>query len=261
MIRAGREFRDVILAPELIRGELIKHHRIKYIIRSITISNSNKLKLILIEGLPCSGKSFLGNNLLKYANNNENVKFYEELDQNNPIRHFPFQDFNFNDKNIIAELKNHVISEWSKFIEFIKSDDFCYIIDGRYIHNALLPMYSFCAEDKDIYETFNEITELILKVNSKLIYLDFDSIQEFTEQYILHRGVDRANQDITLVESLPISKKNKYVGKDGWLAFWGNWLITIKKIVNNTKIDEIIINGNYKEWNNNFIKITRFLNL
>jgi len=46
----------------------------------------DKLKLILIEGLPCSGKSFLGNSLLKYLNN-ENVKFYEELDQNNPIKY------------------------------------------------------------------------------------------------------------------------------------------------------------------------------
>lgn len=193
-------------------------------------------KLILLEGLPCTGKSSLGKNLYTFFSNYQNILFYDELDIKNPIMLFPFYDYDFNDISIISYLKKHIIKQWQKFIDLIENDNKIYIIDGRYIHNTLLPMYSFCASDIEIFKLFACITNIISRVNTKLIYLDYNTIDEFLSQYLLLRGNEKMIQDISLVKSLPLSLKNNYTDKTGWITFWEILMIYLRKLKKNRHI-------------------------
>jgi len=220
----------------------------------------NKPKLVLIEGLPCSGKTFLGNNLSKHLNNDKYVKYYEELDKNNLINTFPFFKYLFNNQNIMPKYKPFIINEWSRFIKKIRFDKNHYIIEAEYIMGAVFPMYWFCIGDNEMNDIYEEIAEIITKVDTKLIYLDYESVDELLKQNILLRGADCVDSDMLHYVNLPICKKNNYIGKEGWLSFWNNWFIKAKKIINDSKNDKIVITSNYKDYENNFNKIVSFLN-
>lgn len=217
------------------------------------------MKLILIEGLPGSGKTVLAEQLYARLTKEINCKYYEESSYDNPIQKFPFHTYDFKDNKLLFDLKNHILIQWEKFSDLIIKDNFLYIMDGRFIHNTILPVYSFLGNEEDCLAIINKISGMILPIEPIFIYLAYGEIKNFEENINALRGEKWIENDLKNMSNLPIFKKNKINGKDGWVKFWNDWLQIIKKIYLQSKFNKIKIENNYINWDKNFDLIYNYI--
>jgi thymidylate kinase len=135
-------------------------------------------KLILIEGIPGSGKSTTAINLANAISIcGIKCQCYLEWAEDNPI----FIGFMENLPEIISLSKLHgldILQQWQNFTQKAKRQVTVNIIESRFWQNDAMYLYLSGHSEDEVIESNKRVLSVISELNPVLIYLDPENIAQ-----------------------------------------------------------------------------------
>ncbi|WP_022665738.1 hypothetical protein [Desulfospira joergensenii] len=138
-------------------------------------------ELILIEGVPCSGKSTTAKNLMTAISAcGIKCQCFLEWAENNPIFIGKMEELS----DIISTTKSreqHVLRDWKNFTKKAKHDDTVTVIESRFWQTDAMYLYLSGHSEYDVAKSNQRIISVISELHPVLIYLaPEDMAQLFT---------------------------------------------------------------------------------
>ena len=162
-------------------------------------------RLILIEGVPCSGKSTTAEILAKdISSEGIQVNCFLEWSEDNPI----FIGKMENLAEIISTTKareTDVFRQWTNFVHHARQHDAINIIESRFWQTNGMYLYLSGHSEEDVLKSTSQLTSIIVELNPVLIYLAPADIEA------LHAHVAREK-----------NQKWREAGREGSWEEWGN---------------------------------------
>lgn len=251
--------------------------------------------IIIVEGLPCSGKSTTS----KYLADKLRTKYFDENSGNNPVD-YEFDSFikeselvNFDkeeqlfiknksnqkldgylinlnniDKKIFDKLLKYKIYDFlpwnieskimlSKWAEFVNTyDNNKYVFNSVFLQNPMCEtMVRFGFDIEISKEYISKIYEIIKQLNPIIVYLKNSNIRNSIERCLDERGKDWLKSVIDYHCNGVYCKKNNLSGFDGYIKCLEERQKRELEILNNLGIDFIIIDNPSNNWDESYSKI------
>ncbi len=128
-------------------------------------------KLILIEGVPCSGKSTTAESLARDISAQEiRCNCYLEWSEDNPISIGKMEDLS----EIIASTHSremHIWRQWKGFCERAEQQEQVNVIESRLWQTHGMYLYLSGHSEQDVLESTHQLNSIIAVLNPVLIYL------------------------------------------------------------------------------------------
>jgi hypothetical protein len=164
-----------------------------------------KTKLILIEGVPCSGKSSTAVKLQEVISQSGLAcQCFLEWSADNPI---PIGTAD-NLPEIISTTKSRekqTLQDWQRFVESVKKQDIVTIIESRFWQTEGMYLYLCGYSEEEIQRSNSRIISIIAELNPVLIYLAPQNLGKMFER-------------VSAIKN----KKWRDSGKEGSWEEWGN---------------------------------------
>lgn len=162
-------------------------------------------KLILIEGVPCSGKSATAEHLMiDLSACGIPCNCFFEWAENNPIFIGKMEDLS----EIIATTKSreqNVLQQWKNFTKRAKQQETVNIIESRFWQTDAMYLYLSGHSEHEISESNHRVISVLAELNPVLIYLAPKDIEQ------LHRQITKKKNE-----------KWRESGREGSWKQWGN---------------------------------------
>jgi hypothetical protein len=210
-------------------------------------------KLILIEGLPGSGKSgttaHLGESLLR---NGISCSWFLEDDENHPI---DLSDF------ALKDISMKLLPLWESFVRDAQPDQGMTIMESRLWQNTSLFMYMAEYPFKEIVELQDRVNEVLAPLSPILIYLYQPDITEGLRH--LHELRDESSLKLDLEMTSRYSWFQSR-GKDdfaGWLEFFNEWFEVAEVLYDRWPYNKCKIENPHDNWDLAHSKINEYLRI
>jgi thymidylate kinase len=226
-----------------------------------------KTNLILIEGLPGSGKSTTAQFVSNCISDSgiENKWWYEE-EEGHPI-------YLFNDKksmrNTVDELSRgsykeiikHALEQWKAFAQMVQNTQKVIVVDSTFFGYLTWTLFPMDVPIKEIRSYLIDVEEIIKPCNPALIYLYQDNIGTSLKKICERRGGNTADRFIRNATESTYGKRKKLIGFDGMVSFWTDYRDFTDQIFAQIKIDKLAIENSASKWEEYMDQITSFLDL
>lgn len=171
-----------------------------------------KTNLIIVEGLPGSGKSTTAMMIAEELKNKEKqVVCIDEGVQNHPA---DYADYDFPDFEIEHE---KILEKWRSFAEKANKDTI-YVFNCIFLQNPMCEtMMRFGMEEEDSKRYIAEIAEIIKPLNPIIIYIDQPDVKAAIDNVLNERGNDWLNAVIDYHVSQGYGKQNDLHGYKGYI--------------------------------------------
>lgn len=176
------------------------------------------MDLILIEGLPGSGKSTMAEMLCKATQaNGIRSSWYLEESKDHPVHPVDIKHDKYN--------KNYpdlCLSQWAKFVSENKDSDQLFILEGSLFQSTV----RFMLEGKNqelISDYYSECQSILSSINPKLIYLRPTNAETHVDWVMEHRGEEWSSKVAKYLEKSPYCYENQWQGKACMASFWSNY--------------------------------------
>ena len=200
------------------------------------------MNIVLIEGLPGTGKSTLAETLkLKFEGEGRKACEYTELSKDHPIFTLKFEKD--------ARDENYLESDLTKWTEFLSTNDneAIHIFDAAPFQNSIRYSLEFRNENK-INNYINQFQRELGPHNASLIYLRPKSAKEQIEYCLSVKGDDWVKNITKYYENVPHSQVRNREGIDGLKAFWNDYAELCIGLMENISIPSKIIRFAPGEW-------------
>ncbi|OAB28383.1 hypothetical protein PMSD_22960 [Paenibacillus macquariensis subsp. defensor] len=129
-------------------------------------------KLIIVDGIPGSGKSTLSEMISNELSKQEikNI-FYHELTKDHPLFVHERKFTTFKDQGEAEYYFNRVIELFNRFVELHKNEPEVIIIESIVFQDTLSFAYNMGMELPKIEELFNLLVDILSRLNPVLIYI------------------------------------------------------------------------------------------
>lgn len=257
-----------------------------------------KNKLIIVEGLPSTGKSTTA----KYIATELNLKFFDESDDNHPadyifsayitknqLNKFTTKEQNLiiskslkKDDGYIVPLKEFKDDLFEKLVQYKIYDylpwniekklfidkwtEFKNNISDNYVLNCTLLQNSMCETMirfdfnlQQSYEYIKEIYEIIKPLNPIIIYLKITNIKESINRVLPNRGSEWLNAVVNYHCTGKYGKRNKLKGFDGYIKALEERQNREIYILEKLGINHIIVEDPNANWDETYKKINNYL--
>ena len=209
----------------------------------------NKKTLIIIEGLPGSGKSSTATNITNYLNDkNINVKMWHENSLDNPV------GFLWTYEEILksitrSNLASYPFESWLNLTNF--DSDF-FVLESRLLQNLSLQHLVGGGSEQEAAELPAKVLITIEKLfDVKLIYLETTNPKEHLDRIIPSRKESHPNW-IPFVTKIydpqPLLKNRGISGESGYREMLIYWDSVQKKIVPELNCKKLILKDPYIDW-------------
>lgn len=171
-----------------------------------------KTNLIIVEGLPGSGKSTTAAMIAKeLKKKGKKVICVDEGAQEHPA---DYADYDFPD---FETERMKILEKWHSFIE--KSDkDTIYVFNCIFLQNPMCEtMMRFGMKDTASTMYISEIAEIIKPLNPIIVYINQPNIKETINSVLGERGDDWLNAVIDYHISQGYGKQNNLSGYEGYI--------------------------------------------
>jgi thymidylate kinase len=224
-------------------------------------------KLILVEGLPGSGKSTTAQFVSKCLSESgiENKWWYEE-EKGHPVYLFNSDESmketiddlaNGNYRNVI----NKALVQWRVFSDSLQRMEKVILIDSTFFGYLTWTLFPMDAPIKDIDKYLAEVERIISPCRPILIYFYQSDIYTSLKKICERRGRNTTEQFIHNANESKYGKKRNLTGFDGMVSFWKDYRTFTDNIFAKTRIRKLSIENSEGKWNEYLQQIINFLEI
>lgn len=163
-----------------------------------------KTRLIIVEGLPASGKSTTARLIAKNLNDHGiHALCFDEGDHDHPADppEYDFPDFETERKGILEN--------WRNFVKSARKDT-VYVFNGVLLQNPITEsMFRFDRTEEEIRSYIHEIARIIEPLHPAILYIDQPGIEYYIDQAIEERGKEWLNMVIDYHTGQAFWKRNR----------------------------------------------------
>lgn len=199
----------------------------------------NKTRLIIVEGLPGSGKSYVTSLIASELNiRGHKVISCDEGSKNHPCDYDNYDFPNFETEKLM------ILKKWREFVS--KSfNDTIYVFNAVFLQNPMCEaMMRFGMNEEESLQYICEIAEIIREMNPLIIYIDKKDVRKVIENVISERGNDWLNAVIDYHVNGEYGKKHGLTGFDGYISCLEERKRREKKILKLSYLNSVIIEKN-----------------
>jgi thymidylate kinase len=177
-------------------------------------------KLILIEGLPGTGKSTLAQWLAEqYRLNEIPVKWHYELSTSNPLKA---------DEKIVAQLSTkdlfaYGLRAWERCVDHARHVSEVTILDAGLFQHITMEAFRRGCSKHAIYSYLNMVDDKVLPLQPLMIYVSPDDATQHIEQTYLKRGERFKEIIVNWCNESADARRRGYCGYDGSILFWNDF--------------------------------------
>lgn len=203
-----------------------------------------KRKLILVDGLPGTGKSTTSQWLQQsFSQQCDSARWFYELARDHPLRH---------DSEIRKisgdELVFNCLRMWGDFVSFDITGYNAIIIDSGFFQKDVLYMMSQDVSEKEILAYSKNVEKLLEKFDSFLIYLSHGNTREHICETYKSRGSIFETALIKWSTNTRISKRKNYRGLAGSIKYWSDYKTLCDHIFSACSFSKVNIDISKREW-------------
>lgn len=224
-------------------------------------------KLILIEGLPGSGKSTTAHHLSRFLTNSDiDNKWWYEEEKNHPVYIYKDQE---EAQYIIKDLSdgkyntiiNKALEQWRNFGSYLESTNKIVLIDSCFFGYLSWSLFPFDVP-KDVIKEYTLAVEKIIKpFNPCLVYLYQDDVNQALKKICNRREGNMENHLIQAATESPYGKNRYLTGFEGMVKYWEDYRSITDDIFNMLEISKLAIENSEGKYDNYFSRILDHLDL
>ena len=204
---------------------------------------SNK-KLILLEGLPGSGKSTTSQWLhRRFSQCGVSAHWYYELAANHPLTHHC--DLK---KVSREELVKQCLRTWSSFLSSEVTDYDVIIIDSGFFQKNVMLMMNLDIDRKEILRYSKQVERRLNQFNPHLVYLNQNNVGAHISSTYFSRGKIFEDALTDWSTSTQFSLRKKYKGLEGSIAYWCDYKNLCDRIFSECHLNKVVIDVSEKRW-------------
>lgn len=230
-----------------------------------------KFKLILLEGIPGSGKTTTTSNLEKQINDiGSKVKAYDEFNLDNPIRSKMVDSLRLNDPTlrsndpetsgqgadgIAIDQSVYSLDQWSNLSERCNASDEVVILESRYWQNSLAPILLSGASDEKIFDEFKKIHARLKECSALLIFLQPLDVRSHLLHLLSSRKVEWGEFIAKTISDSAWAKKRNLTGQDAFFGFVEAWAELCNELFSMHEGQKIKLSEPHLDWDKSLSEI------
>jgi thymidylate kinase len=224
-------------------------------------------KLILVEGLPGSGKSTTSQYISECLTQSgvKNKWWYEE-ESGHPVYLFNSEESmqqvisNLNNGNYEMVIKK-AIEQWRVFSVSLQNTDKVIVVDSTFFGYLSWTLFPKNAPTETIEKYLLEVEDILSPCRPMLIYFHQNDIYSALKKICERRGGNTAEQFIRNACQSPYGKERSLTGFDGMVSFWQDYRTFTDKIFAKIRIRKLSIENSECKWNEYLQRIINFLGI
>lgn len=196
--------------------------------------------LILIEGLPGSGKSTMAEMLCEAAKaNGVRSSWYLEQSKDHPVHPVDIKSDKHN-----KYFPERCLKQWARFVSENKNNEHLFIFEGSLFQSTVRFMLE--GKNKELISDYYSECQLILSsVHPKLIYLRPVDVENHIYWTMDNRGEEWTYKVAEYLEKTPYCSERKWQGKNGMISFWSEYAQVCDALIVQTRMPYQAINAGY----------------
>jgi len=214
-------------------------------------------KLILVEGLPGSGKSTTAQYIaLQVKENGLPTRWFHEAEKPHPIR---VQDVLQRDG--IEEFVVRSISNWQSFIDEMEGSGEITVLEAMLFQSTVGLLFSCDMQRKRIIDIVLRIQEITRRLDPVLIYLRQNDVTKATRKLCDRRGGNVERRYIQWVENTSFAQSRELQGFDGLVAYFQMYQGLTDDLFNRLDMKKLAIENSAGDWEQYYHQLQGFLSL
>jgi thymidylate kinase len=227
-----------------------------------------KTKLILIEGIPCSGKSTTAIKIREILSScGINCQCFLEWSPNNPIDIGRIENLS----EIIATTKlrsQQITQNWKTLCRVCKSNNIINIMESRFWQTDAMYLYLSGHSTHDVIERSRRIVKIISEITPVLIYLAPQDIKKLLVEVTERKNKEwrKAGREGTwqewgneIYEQQSWFTRRSLKGEEAVIRFFSEWAKISDQLFTEVPFQKIKIIDPQVNWKNSMEKIEIFL--
>lgn len=196
-------------------------------------------KLILIEGLPGSGKTTMSTKLFDRISV-ENKCLIQESSDYSPI-----------DRGAITDIDvwpARTLQEWEKLAADIVAQQKLCVMEYVWFQHTIAEMLMIDCPRNQIVEFCRKIENIIKDIPPVLVLYTADNAETFLKETYKLRGGEWAAKLDGFIDTTPYGQKRNLTGFDGFVDFFNDYASITNAVYDDLEIDSITIDVTKREW-------------
>ena len=210
-------------------------------------------KLILIEGLPGSGKSTstvrLGTSLQQCGNA---CRWFQEDDDPHPIACLDFE---------IKDLPQKMIPLWENFTRLAAQASTVTVIESRLWQNTALFMYMSEVDVEEILKFSQQVGCVLAPLSPILVYLDHDNIESTLRHLYTTRGEKWMDWALETTTQYRWFRRRGLRDFAGWVQFFEEWQHVAARLYDGWPHRKIRVLNPHDDWSGAYQQMEDFLQI
>lgn len=224
-------------------------------------------KLIMIEGIPGSGKSttaqFISNILHSMGYKH---KWWYEEEQGHPV--YVYDDYKKMQK-IIDDLSSGnyqkvielALKRWNEFVADAQSSSEIIIVDSCLFGYLTWSLFPFRVPKQEIMQYVKDVERIIKPLNRHIIYFYQRDIEAALKKICTRRGEDTEKNFIRAATQSPYGKTKDLIGFSGMVTYWEDYRSIIDESFQDLECSKIAIDNTDENWSDYGREISAFLGI
>ncbi|WP_127529290.1 P-loop NTPase family protein [Paenibacillus kobensis] len=224
-------------------------------------------KLIMVEGIPGSGKSTTAQFISQVLNSRGyHHKWWYEEEKGHPV--YIYDDYN-SMQQVVDELTSgnyrdimkKALIKWKEFVSSIQSSSEIIIVDSCLLGYLTWSLFPFDVPEQDILRYVMDVEQIITPLNPQLIYFYQEDVGAALKKICVRRGGNTEENFIRASTQSIYGQRLGLNGFEGMVSYWEEYRRITDEIFRNLHCSRISIENSEGNWSLYGEKVLDFLDI